>query len=100
MDMADVKKEMDSLERSWFAAHQAAVAAQKELMGRSSVGMKKLIFWGLLGSVVVAGVTRAIIGRPRENPKRKAAQARLEKADRRKQDIMQQIEALEESLLV
>jgi hypothetical protein len=98
MDVETVKKEMDGLERSWFAAHRAAVAAQQELASRSFARIGASIFWGLLGGAVAAGVIRAVMRRPQRKSDLQSAQARFEEADRRKQEIMREIEALEGSL--
>ena len=77
MDINEIDRgtdsEMEALERSWFAACRAAEAARAELQ--------------------TAGVT--------EMAARALADvlARLDNAERRKHEIMQQIHALEDSLI-
>ena len=98
MDMNIVEKEMESLERSWFAAHHDAVAAEQELAGRST-RPGSVMFWGPLVAALAAGVSGAVMVRPLRKSALQHAAARLEEANRRKREIMREIEALEDSFL-
>jgi hypothetical protein len=98
MDDETVKKEMDELERSWFAAHRAASAAQQELSNRSRAKIRASIFWGVLGSALAARLIRAAMRRSRKT-ELQAAQAQLEEANRLKREIMREIQDLEDSLV-
>jgi hypothetical protein len=100
MDVETVKREMEGLERRWFAAHRAAVRTQQELAGRSLVTIGMSIFWGLLLGAAAVGITRSVMRRPRRKSELQAARSRFEEADRRKQEITREIEVLEGSLVV
>ena len=77
MDIGEIDKgrdaEMEALETSWFAAHRAAEAARGELQ---TAGVSEM-------------VARAIAD----------VVARLDTAERRKHEIMRQINLLEDSLI-
>ena len=72
-DMTYISKMMDALERQWFAAERVVRSAHEEL------------------SVHVDDNPR--------DPLVRAVRDRLEQAERAKQDIMREIEAIEDSLI-
>jgi hypothetical protein len=98
MNMSAVKKEIEGLERSWSAAHREAVAAEQELAGKSTTS-GLVSFGGPLVAALAAGISGAMMVRPLQKSAQQKAEARLEGANRRKQEIMREIEALESSLL-
>ena len=73
MTMEEIGKEMDHLEKSWFDANKAAEDAQTEL---SKAGISEKRARDLVHVL-----------------------ARLDQAEKRKHEIMQQIERLEDNLI-
>jgi hypothetical protein len=73
MEIEQATKKMEELELQWFEAHRIAEAARQEL------------------AAVVSGGLPAVVAN--------AARAQQERAERRKREVMAQIEAIEMALI-
>jgi hypothetical protein len=73
MNIEEIGREMDELEKNWFAANRAAEAARVEL-DRAGINEERARHLALV-------------------------LARLDEAERRKREIMRQIERLEDRLI-